>query len=430
MDSFQLDTDNKLAKPATEKKTRFPGGRFGLSVFGFAAVNAALVAAVVASSGTMPGASIVEDVLSNNLKQSPSYGTWSWWAARAYFSEKKAPDVVMMGSSLVNSACWSADATTTYKDIDCALHHRVFTLEKHLKERLPGKDPTVLNISIQGAGACDYYMMTRGLMEGARKPKVLVVGIAPRDFIDNKIHNLGDTEPFMFHQRYVDFDETVARAYSNPFVRAMGELEWKIGRLPLRRLHAAVASYFTDGSGAENTRRKEAGDDLRYALSASSQRIFPGDIVVPKVVPEGFHDNTAEYVSRYKNPHPQHFTTQLFFFEEMLKRMNAQNIQVLVVDMPTLQRNRDMLPTAFWNNYKTQLKEVCARQKADYLFLSDSTDFIQRDFIDNVHVSFRGGAKVLAKIADEIVRNPQLASALNSNNNEQMISSKKSSPPN
>lgn len=419
-----MDTDEKPASPAKDKKTRFPGGLFGLSVFGFAAVNAAIVAAVVSTSGSMPGGSIRDDVLSNNLKQSPSYGTWSWWAARAYFGEEKAPDVVLMGSSLVNSACWSADATTIYKDIDCTLHHRVVTLEKDLKERLPGTDPRVLNVSIQGAGACDYYMMTRGLMEGDRKPKVLVVGIAPRDFIDNKIHNLGDTEPFMFHQRYVDFDETVARAYSNPFLRAMGELEWKISRLPLRRLHASVASYFTDSNGAENTRRKQAGDELRYALSASSQRIFPGDIVVPKVVPEGFHDNTAEYASRYKNPHPKHFTTQLFFFEQMLKRMKAQNIQVLVVDMPTLKRNRDMLPPAFWTTYKVQMRDVCARQGADYLFLSDNQDFIQRDFIDNVHVSFRGAAKVLAKIADYIAEKPQLASVLRLE--DQMLSSKKS----
>lgn len=421
-----MSTEDKLAVPVQPKKTRFPGGRFGLSVFGFAAVNAAIVASVVASSGTMPGGSISEDVLSNNLKQSPSFGTWSWWAAHAYFGEKKAPDVVMMGSSLVNSACWSADATTTYKDIDCALHHRVHTMEKLLKERLPGVEPTVLNVSVQGAGACDYYMMTRGLMEGARKPKVLVVGIAPRDFIDNKIHNLGDTEPFMFHQRYVEFDETVAKAYSDPFARAMGELEWKIGRLPLRRLHAGVASYFADGTGAETTRRKEAGDELRHALSASSQRIFPGDLVVPKVLQDAFFDNTAEYASRYKNPHPKQFTTQLFFFEEMLKRMKAQNIQVLVVDMPTLKRNRDMLPPAFWTNYKSRIKELCTRQNADYLYLSDSPDFVQRDFVDNVHVSYRGATKVLEKIAAEIAGNPHLVSAMESK--EQMISAKKSSP--
>ncbi len=87
-----------------------------------------------------------------------------------------------MGSSLVNSACWAADALTTKTPIDCALHHRVITLEKQLKERAFLPDPTVLNVSVQGAGACDYYMMTRGLMEGTRKPKVLVLGIAPARF--------------------------------------------------------------------------------------------------------------------------------------------------------------------------------------------------------------------------------------------------------
>lgn len=397
-----------------------------MSVLGFAAVNMAILSFVVSSNWAYPGGSIDKDVLSNNLKQSPSYGTWSWWAARAYFGEKKAPDVVMMGSSLVNSACWSADAVTTKSAIDCALHHRVVTLEKLLKEKSVCDQPTVINVSIQGAGACDYYMISRGLMEGARKPKLLVVGVAPRDFIDNKVHNLGDTEPFMFFQRYVDFDQTVARAYSNPFLRALGELEWSLGRMPLRRMHSAVASYFTDDSGAEKIKRAEAGDELRWALSNASSRVFPGDIVVPANIPEGFVNNSDEYASRYKNPHPKQFNTQLFFFEEMLKRMKEQNVQVLVVDMPILELNRGMLPAVFWRNYTTKLKEVCARQNAQYLFLSDSKEFCQRDFIDTVHVSFRGGIKVLNIIAEEIVRRPQLASLLQ----EKMLSSKKSVPAN
>ena len=422
-----MDIDKSLAKPDQEKKSRFSGGRFGLSLLGFGAVNAAIITGVIALNWTYPGGSITDDVLSNNLKQSPSYGTWSWWAAHGYFGEKKEPDVVTMGSSLVNSACWSADAVTMYKDVDCVLHHHVWTLEKFLKEKLSISDPTVINVAVQGATACDYYMMARGLMSGNRKPKVLVLGIAPRDFIDNKIKNMGDTEPFMFHQRYVDFDDTVARAYSNPFTRAMGELEWKIGRMPLRRLHAEVASYFTDNEGAEKTKRLEAGDELRCALSTSSLRVFPGDIVVPKTIPEGFHDNTAEYASRYKNPHPKQFVTQLFFFEELLKRMKAQNVEVLVVDMPTMQSNRAMLPVPFWNNYKAQMKGACERQGAQYLFLSDSADFVQKDFVDTVHLNFRGGAKLLKIVADTIAARPQLAAALEGNAPQsQQISAKDS----
>ncbi len=423
-----MDTGKNLAKPDQEKKSRFSGGRFGLSLLGFGAVNAAIIASVIALNWTYPGGSITDDVLSNNLKQSPSYGTWSWWAAHGYFGEKKDPDVVMMGSSLINSACWSADAVTMYKDVDCVLHRHVWTLEKFLKEKMPALKPAVINVAVQGATACDYYMMSRGLMSGSRKPKLLVLGIAPRDFIDNKIKNMGDTEPFMFHQRYVDFDKTVARAYSNPFTRAMGELEWKIQRMPLRRLHAAVASHFTDNEGAEKTKRLEAGDELRCALSTSSLRIFPGDIIVPKVIPEGYHDNTAEYASRYKNPHPKQFDTQLFFFEELLKTMKAQNVEVLVVNMPTMKSNRDLLPMPFWNNYKAQLRDVCARQGAQYLFLSDSSDFVQKDFVDTVHLNFRGGAKVLKKIAEVIASRPELAAKMEGNvqNSSVQLSSKNS----
>ncbi len=150
-------------------------------------------------------------------------------------------------------------------------------------------------------------------------------------------------------------------------------------------------------------------------------RVFPGDIVVPATLVEGCFDNTKEYSSRYKNPHPKHFKNQLFFFEETLKRMKAQNIQVLVVDMPTMAKNRSMLPIPFWIDYTKQMKDVCDRQNAQYLSLSASPDFNVKDFVDTVHLNFRGGAKLLNIIADEIARRPQLSSALQNS----MLSSKK-----
>lgn len=431
----RLDNDKKVApleqqsaKPEPQKKTRFPGGRFGLSVVGFVAVNLAILWGVKSADWSFPGGSLDKDVVGDNLKQSPSYGTWSWWAARAFFREPKTPDVVMMGSSLINSACWSADAATTKKDIDCTEHHHVVTMENLLKNKLGGATPSVLNMAVQGAGACDYYMMTRGLFEGDRKPKVLVLGLAPRDFIDNKMSNLGSTEPFMFYERYVPFDDTVARAYSDPISRTLGAIEWKVLHMPLRRFHAAVAGYFMDDSTIEKP-RAAAGDQLRNALCTSTLRIFPGDIVVPARLQEGCFDNTSEYASRYKNPHPEHFKTQLFFFEEMLKRMHEQNIQVLVVDMPTLMRNRAMLPISFWVEYTTKMESICAKQHAQYLFLSASEDYNKMDFVDTVHVNFRGGAKVLNRIAEELATRPQLASVLQSSQ-DQMISSKKIQPAN
>jgi hypothetical protein len=422
-----LDTDKNLAQPVTNKKSRFPGGRFGLSVVGFAAVNAAIIAAVTTSHWAFPGGSIEQDVLSHNLKQSPSYGTWTWWAARGYFQEPKDPDIAMMGSSLVNSACWAADAVSTKNDVDCAVHHRVHTLEQLLQDRMGGKSPTVVNVSVQGAGACDYYMMTRGLMEGKRKPKLLVLGIAPRDFIDNKMHNLGGTEPFMFYQRYVNFDPQVARAYSNPLTRVLGEIEWGFGRLPLRRFHSAVASHLTDDDTVDKT-RKEAGDQLRSALSARSLKVYPGDIVVSHEMAEGCFDNSSEYEKRFKNLQPKQYKTQLFFFEEMLKRMKDQNIKVLVVDMPTLEKHRAMLPPTFWADYKEKIDDICERQDATHYYLADSPEFNQDDFVDLVHVNWRGGGKVLAKIADEISKTPKLATSLKADakpgDGHQMLSSK------
>lgn len=402
-----------MADTAKEKNKRFPGGAFGLSLVSFGLMNMVAFGGIFADKQSE--STLAKDVLNTKKAEVPS-GSWTWWAAHGYFEDAKAPDVVMLGSSLVNSACWAADAITTGRPVDCASHHRVFTLEKALQSDLDLASPRVVNVSVQGAAASDYYMMTRGLTETGRKPKVLVIGIAPRDFIDNKMQSLGATEPFMFYQRYVDFDDTVAKAYGNPYDRGMSEMEWRLGQLPLRKLHATVKPFLTDSKSAADTNVSNK-DQLRLALSNGAINIRPGDIVVPATMSDLWFDNTKEYVSRYKNPNPPNYKTQLFFFDETLKRMNAQGIKVLVVEMPTLPMNRALLPDQFWTSYRSQLSELCKKNDAGYLDLSNSPDYVKADYVDTCHVNWRGGAKVLKRISEELANQPHIAGILKSTSN-------------
>lgn len=419
-----------MADTAKEKNKRFPGGAFGLSLVSFGLMNMVVFGGIFADKQTE--STLAKDVLAAKKTEIPS-GSWTWWAAHGYFEDKNAPDVVMLGSSLVNSACWAADAITTGRPVDCASHHRVFTLEKTLKSDLNLKDPHVVNVSVQGAAASDYYMITRGLTETGRKPKVIVLGIAPRDFIDNKMQSLGGTEPFMFFQRYVDFDDTVAKAYANPYERGMSEMEWRLGQLPLRKLHANVKPFLTDPKTAAETNVSN-NNQLRSALSNGAIKIRPGDIVVPATMSDLWFDNTKEYVSRYSNPNPPTYKTQLFFFDETLKRMNAEGIKVLVVEMPTLPMNRSLLPEQFWTSYREQLNALCKKNNASYLDLSDNPDYVKADYVDTCHVNWRGGAKVLKRISEELAKQPQIAEVLRTTSRDDadksLVGATKSTPTN
>ena len=387
--------------------------RFSAATIGFFLINALVIAVVLMAGSNLPGASVAQDVQINNLGQTPMYGCWSWWSAHAFFEEERVPDVVLLGSSLVNSAAWAADALTLYRPIDCAVHHRVVTLERALTRftGLTGVDrPHAINCAIGGAVASDYYFMSRALFNGDRKPKLIVLGVAPRDFIDNKVETPCETEPFLLFSRYVDFDSKVSRAFSSPLERFMSELDWRFDKLPLRRLHPMVTQFFTE-EGAF-TQRTMPANQLLAALSNGALTVRPGQVIVPFTVSDTWHDNTEEYARRYKNPWPRIYRDEMYFFEQTLKYLKSRDIKVLVVEMPTLPCNRSLLPQSFWSKYATELRTACLRQQIDFVDLSAMANFPKSDYVDTVHVNWYGGIKALNLIAKTIASRPHLASSL------------------
>ncbi|HEY9787540.1 MAG TPA: hypothetical protein V6D17_19285 [Candidatus Obscuribacterales bacterium] len=394
----------------SESRKRALNCRFGAAVAGFVATNALILFVALAVNSLMPGSSVRDDVQLSGFGKSPMYGTWTWWSAHAFFEEEKAPDVVLLGSSLFNSAAWAADALTLLRPIDCAIHHRVITLERALSDRLGVSNPHVMNLSIGGAVASDYYVMSRALFNGERKPKIAIIGVAPRDFIDNKPDSPSSTEPFIFFSRYIDFDSTLAQAFTSPFERAKTELEWRLNKIPLRRFHAAVARILTDQGGG--VQRTMPANQLLAALSNGAFNVRPGDIIVPFTVSDTWYDNTQEYAKRFKNPHPAHYEREMFFFEQTLKYLKSRDIKVLVVEMPTLPMNRKMLPDSFWASYIGRLKEACTKEGADFVELASIAPFEKGEFVDTVHVNWHGGIKVFNYIAMTVAKCPRLASSL------------------
>jgi hypothetical protein len=78
---------------------------------------------------------------------------------------------------------------------------------------------------------------------------------------------------------------------------------------------------------------------------------------IPAEPPYLFIDNTKEYVRRYKNPNPPCLAGQKAYFHALLTFLKEENIKVVVVGMPSLQSNRDILPPAFWSQFKTYLHD-------------------------------------------------------------------------
>ena len=383
--------------------------RFGATILGFFLANAC-VAAILGGTGA--------NALSSQFKQQgnlldPNYGTWTWWTIKAYFDQPRAPDVLLLGSSQVNSAVWASDAYVLQQPVDCILHRRVLAMETKLKDQLGAVgNLTVLNCAAQGAMASDYYMIARALFTADRRPNVVIVGISPRDFIDNKLAAASATEPFRFLSPYVDTGELTAIAFPDVIARLNAQSEWALGKLGLRRLHAAAEAWAADRTAVS---KHQTGNQLVNAISNSALKVKPGDWVVPPHLPNQFIDNTAEYASRYKNSNPPSYKIQLAFFAEFLEQIKRENIKVVVVGMPTLPMNRKLLPNGFWDSYRGKIASICVQHDARWLDLSQSCDYQQSDFVDTVHLNARGGVKLIDSFVHLIAGDTELARSLNSN---------------
>jgi len=356
------------------------------------------------------------ETLSKSSEESSQEGSWSFWVARNYLMREKAPPVVMFGSSLIGSATFSADTLTVKNFRDCVIDRRAATLEKDLKQRL-GAGTEVYNASIPGSMASDAYLISSALFKPDNKPQLVIIGVNPRDFIDNTMTAPADTEPFHYFSRFVSLDQLAKASFSDPFAY----LDWTVHQyVPLKRFNAKVAEI----AGHLSRLGQKPGEHPRTLVShlnvkRSVMQVFlgggtdirKGEWLIPYPMPYGFQDNTPEYINRYKNPKTALYPREKRYFNAFLSKLKDENIKVLVVNMPATLPNRSLLPDAFWHEFKTYLSSTCTKYGADYIDLSDDFRFIVTDYLDTVHLNASGGTRLFNIIASKIGSSPALSAA-------------------
>lgn len=350
----------------------------------------------------------------------------SWWLARTYLTNP-LPAVVVCGSSQIGGL-QAADANTTGKVIDFVADHHCPTLENALAARVGGS-PYVFLSALPGAMISDHFAIARALYSQAAPP-VVVVTVSPRDFIDNTLPCAGSTEPYRFFSRYSKMDKYTNLAYNEPWARFSYAVS---NELPVRKLlpplqavlaslapepepdpesESAAPSSSSSSSSQLSAPSANAGEQLKFVMGGYEGNLKPGQAVVEPNMPRIFVDNTRDYRRRYKNTHPAAYDVQMSFFGDFLNYLKERGVKVLVVGMPLTACNRDILPPAFWQDFRGKVNSVCQANQAEYLDLSASPDFGRDDFCDTVHLNAWGGTKLAEHIAAAISERQTLREAL------------------
>lgn len=356
----------------------------------------------------------------------PSPHSWEWWRTQSYLSAPKAPDVVLLGSSLVMIPTPMLDADYLNKSFDCVHHDHSIYMQDRLADLLGPKDLSCINFGLPGGMISDDYMVARYLLNNERKPKVVVLGITLRDFIEHHVQYPATSHPYRYFSQFMDVADIVDIAMPQVWQRA--DYLWGTNfvlwgkRLQMQAIadeasKNAIAPLQSKQVAVNPVTDAERNKTLAAKLKAIAEE---GEFMMEPHKLTLFEDNTNEYRSRFRGDKSELFNAESQFLARLLKLLRDRNIEVLVANMPLMPANMSVMPPGMYDKYMAITKKLVAENNCKFLDLNDPTKFVLSDFRDTAHMNGNGGKKFIDSVDMAILQDPALRKALT--NGEQQTS--------
>lgn len=365
----------------------------------------------------------------------PAAHTWVWWATKELAQQKQAPDVVLMGSSFMMHPLALRDADYLKKDFDYVHHHYSTYLEDLLKQNLGVQKAQCFNFAMPGGMISDHYMITRALLSGDKKPRVIVIGCGLRDFMDKHVSCPAATRPFKYLQRYTEIDDLVGIAMPQiwqqiDYWQGKGIYLWG-KKLDFQVVACDWTRKFFNPAIEKFCVKSPLNDiDMtRNAPSNMRMEAEEGLYIVKSNPPYKFDDNTREYQSRYGNGNDKLMENQKLWLDKLLQLAHEQNTKVLLVNMPQTQMNMQLMPPGSYDKFRAAIQEASQKWNVQLVDLNGGTGFGDKfdklDFSDTAHMNGMGGKKLIDAINVAICRDKRLADALSDKQNVELAGSNK-----
>jgi hypothetical protein len=237
----------------------------------------------------------------------------------------------------------------------------------------------IANLAVASSLMSDHCLLLQAIVAADKTPKLVICGIAPRDFIDNNQPDLSLTP---VHKLLADIrPELIPSKVSPPLETLLNSKG-----IQVRRAISCLRS------------------SLNYCFCLITKR--PEDDNAAKMVPGVVHfppskDKDLEIYKRVYNPvNEQRFEQQSAYLERMLRVAHEKHISLLLVSMPLTQDNANLLPAPAVALYNRTIKNLAAKYQVRLLDWQQSADYDPADFIDSCHLNARGGAKFYAHLVN------------------------------
>ncbi len=353
---------------------------------------------------------VVTDVVSRFVYEPDRFASpnrsWAYWAVRGLHEQNKAPDVAILGSSLMLAVVHDGDATYFNETIDAVKHHDSKYFDRGLTKSL-GVPVKTSSLAIGGQMASDAYALTTNVLVGDKKPKAIVWGIAPRDFVDSSFIEPRNSETIHYLNRVAGKQVLDGRFHFwnnlEYYAAAVSDLYTKRGSFVCVQQNAVKSLLQNLGFG--DMEEVGAPQELqRIAMHELPEDNGPREWNVHPYSQkkQDWTDNSAEYRMRYNPFKPHVLQTQLGYLNKLLAYARENGIAVTLVNMPLTKDNLSLLPPGVYDNYLATVTEAARTGGADFLDLNDAKLFHKEDFADYVHLNGLGAQKFLDLVAQRM----------------------------
>ena len=355
----------------------------------------------------------------------PVARNWIWWATHEFNDLPKAPDVVVLGSSVVMHPLWHHEADFRKQPVDLVADHRSKYLEHIISKSspVPLRGLTCFNFGLPGSMVSDDYMVAKSMFTEERKPTVVVLGLCPRDMIDNRFNNAASSKHFQYLSRYTDTSKLLDLS--------MPQWWQRIGYLTSEAIYfssKAVAAQVITEEGVKNLFSpltaqlppspldRKTEEDKRFAMYQNL--VEKGFWIAKPNAPFMFMNDTGDLKKRFKNANNPLFENQKKWLDMCLQTCKEKDVKVVLVNMPNTLIARSVMPNGTYERHVACLKEMAKKWDCAYVDADRPSYYGEKDFTDWCHLSADGGKKAFGFIGQEIAGNAQLVASIAERSNE------------
>lgn len=287
-------------------------------------------------------------------------------------------------------------------------------LEKQLSE--VGKKPvSVCNAAVSASVLSDQYLIIKKYLSSGKRPKLVIMSMAPREFLDNDRQNVEKTATYSLLADFTTLPEIIqervdpwricdaALGMTWTYYRTRGDYRTFCESLAVKTSGHPLTLFNATAGGPGPATAGGMQEDDGVAVLRGKPDYTPRPNVLKDL---------PEYQKMYLPVNMAQFDRQNEYFKKTLTLLKKENIPTLVVNVPLTRENYAVLPPAVLQKYKDNLHTQCATFGVECISPGDTTSFTKADYEDSVHMNVSGGKKMFAAISAAVAEKPQLAASI------------------